>query len=167
MRRLEDEVESVQAQIVSDADDEIFSRVAKVTRELLSFRKLILTAREVLHELAMRRSPFVSETTQPYLDNMVGKLERLGSDLTVEREILSETLNLYMSIVSHRTSRLVSRLTVVSLIFLPLTFLCGVYGMNFEYLPEKEWRYGYLCFWVIAVLIAGGLLVIAKRKRWL
>jgi magnesium transporter len=167
MRLLEDEVESVQAQIVSDADDEIFGRVAAATRELLSFRKLILTAREVLHELATRRSPFVSESTQPYLDNMVGKLERLGSDLTVEREILAETLNLYMGIVSHRTSRLVSRLTVASLIFLPLTFLCGVYGMNFEYLPEKEWKYGYLFFWTISVLIAGGLLAIAKRKRWL
>jgi magnesium transporter len=167
MRRLEDEVESVQAQIVSDADDEIFGRVAASTRELLSFRKLILTAREVLHELATRRSPFVSESTQPYLDNMVGKLERLGSDLTVEREILAETLNLYMGIVSHRTSRLVSRLTVVSLIFLPLTFLCGVYGMNFEFLPETKWKYGYLFFWSIAALIAGGLLAIAKRKRWL
>jgi magnesium transporter len=167
MRGLEDEVGGVQIQIVGNPGDEIFSRVAIVTRELLSFRKLVLAAREVLHELATRRSSFVSETTQPYLGNMVGKLERLGSDLTVEREILAETLNLYMGIVSHRTSRLVSRLTVVSLIFLPLTFLCGVYGMNFEYLPETEWRYGYPLVWAVALLIAGGLLVVAKTKRWL
>jgi len=166
-RDFEDEIERVQAGIFSEPDDQIFARVATVTRELLSFRKIVLTAREVLHELATRRSPFVSESTQPFLDNMVGKLERLGSDLSVERETLAETLNLYIGIVGHRTNRVIGRLTVVSLIFLPLTFLCGVYGMNFEYLPEKDWKYGYLLFWAVAVLIAGGLLAIAKRKRWL
>ncbi len=167
LRGIEDQVEAVQAEIFGQTDDEIFTRVATVTRELLSFRKIVLTAREVLHELAMRRSPFVSESTQPFLDNMVGKLERLGSDLAVEREILAETLSLYMGIVGHRTNRLISRLTVVSLVFLPLTFLCGVYGMNFDSLPELRWRYGYAYFWGLAALIASGLLVLAKNKRWL
>ncbi len=137
-----------------------------MTRDLLLFRKLVLTEREVLHELATRRSTFVAESSQPFLGNMVDKLQRLGSDLAVERETLAETLYLYMGIASHRTNKMVSRLTVLSMIFLPLTFLCGVYGMNFDSMPEKSWTYGYIFFWAVAACITGGLLVMMKKGRW-
>lgn len=84
-----------------------------------------------------------------------------------EREILAGALNLYLSMVSHRTNRIVNRLTLLSAIFLPLTFLCGVYGMNFRILPEIEWQYGYLFFWVLVAVITGSLLLALKIKRWL
>jgi magnesium transporter len=167
LREIENEVERVQARIFGEVDDRIFNQVAEVMHNLLLFRKNILAAREVLRELAVRRSSFVSESTQPFLDNMAGTLERLGSDLTVEREVLAETLNLHLGIVSHRTNRVVTRLTVLSAIFLPLTFLCGVYGMNFDHLPEVKWRFGYLFFWLLAGAIAAILLGLMKVKRWL
>ena len=69
--------------------------------------------------------------------------------------------------VGYRTNRVVNRLTILSLIFLPLTFLCGIYGMNFEFLPEVQWKYGYAYFWGLAVFIVSGLLVLMKIKRWL
>ena len=173
---LEDEVDRVQSRIFgpSGADDKIFNEVAVATQDLLRFRKSLLAAREVLHELAYRKSPFVAESTQPFLGNMVGTLERIGSDSAVQREILAETLNLYIGITSHRTSRVVSRLTVVSMIFLPLTFLCGVYGMNFDQsdghrnplMPELTWDYGYMMFWVLAASIAVGLLSYMKWRKW-
>jgi magnesium transporter len=93
-------------------------------------------------------------------------LDRLGSDLAVEREILAETLNLYMGLVSHRTNKVLNRLTVVSLVFLPLTFLCGVYGMNFEVIPELKWRLGYPFFWALALLVATTTLAYMKRRGW-
>ena len=164
---LEDEVERIQSSILGDLDDRIFHRVSEVTQDLLTVRKNVLADRAVLQELALRRSRFVSPSTQPYLSNMVGTLERLGNDLSTEREILAEALNLYLSMVSHRTNRIVNRLTVLSAIFLPLTFLCGVYGMNFRILPELEWEYGYLYFWLLALVITGGLLVFLKVNRWL
>jgi magnesium transporter len=70
-----------------------------------------------------------------------------------------------MSLVAHKTNRTMSRLTVVSIIFLPLTFLCGVYGMNFEVLPEKDWDYGYLYFWMLVAAITGGLLWLMRRNK--
>jgi magnesium transporter len=168
LRGIEDEVEALQLEMLADVDDEIFSRVGKLTRELLQFRKLVLTGREVLHELATRRSSFVSETSLPFLGNMVDALERLGSDLSVERETLAETLYLYMGKVSHRTNKVMTRLTTISVIFLPLTFLCGVYGMNFEQnFPERYWAYGYPFFWCMAISVAGGLLWLMKRYRWM
>ena len=175
-REIEGFVERVQAQIFGDVDDYIFNVVAGLTRDLLQFRKIVLAAREVLHELSTRRSSFVAESSQPFLEKMSATLERLSADLTVEREVLAETLNLYMGIVSHRTNKVVNRLTVVSMVFLPLTFLCGVYGMNFALedeathknllMPELTWRYGYVSFWVIAIALTTGLLVFMKRRKW-
>jgi len=164
---LEEQVEELQSGILGDVDDGIFNHVGSVTHDLLLLRKNLLADREVLEQLAMRKSEFVSDTTQPYLVNMVGTLERLGRDLATEREILAETLNLYMGVVSHKTNRVVNRLTIISVIFLPLTFLCGVYGMNFHALPEFNWAFGYLYFWGLTIVIAVGLLVLMKLKRWL
>jgi magnesium transporter len=123
----------------------------------------VLPARAVLTDLSTRKSPFVSEATQPYLANMVGTIERVLQDVLVDRDILSGSLNNYMSLVAHKTNRTMSRLTVVSIIFMPLTFLCGVYGMNFSVLPEKEWEYGYLYFWIAVVVIVGVVIWLMRR----
>jgi magnesium transporter len=118
-------------------------------------------------ELSARRSIFLSEITQTFLQNMVGTVERVLQDVLVERDILTQALNLYMSMVGHRTNRAMNRLTVISVVFLPLTFLCGVYGMNFEHLPELHWRYGYHAFWAVTVLIATTIVIVMRRARLL
>ncbi len=171
LRGLEGQVEHVQRQIFGDVDDRIFAEAAGVTRDLLSLRKIMLGAREVLHELTSRQTPFVYASAVPSLERLAAALERLVADITVERESLAETLNLYMGIVSHRTNRVVNRLTVVSMVFLPLSFLAGVYGMNFSpdaggSMPELGWRHGYFFFWVVAIAIAVSLLTYMKRRRW-
>jgi magnesium transporter len=166
-RTLADLVRQVQDRIFGETDDTIFSRVAGLSRDLLALRKLVLEAREVLDELTTRRFPFVAESTLPFLEKMVGALERVAADLAVGRESLAETLNLYMGIVSHRTNRVLNRLTVISLVFLPLTFLCGVYGMNFEVFPEVRWKYGYLFFWAITLLIVSASVAYIRAKKWL
>ena len=122
----------------------MFARISELGADLLHFRKVLLPARAVLTDLSTRRSLFISEATQPFLGNMVGTVEHVLQDMLVDRDILSESLNLYMSMVGHRTNQVMKRLTVVSVVFLPLTFLVGVYGMNFEVLPELKWRFGYL-----------------------
>lgn len=161
---MEERVEQLQNELSSgQVDDAVFTRVSELGADLLHFRKVLLPARTVLTDLSSRRSLFISEATQPFLANMVGTLEHVLQDLLVDRDILSESLNLYMSVVSHRTNAVMKRLTVVSVVFLPLTFLCGVYGMNFEYLPELQWRWGYAAFWGLVAAIVVGLLVISRR----
>src|SRR5688572_25213688 len=97
---------------------------------------------------------------------MVGTIERVLQDVLVDRDILNGALNNYMSMVAHKTNAVMSRLTIVSFIFLPLTFLCGVYGMNFAKLPEKDWEYGYLYFWGLVVVIAVGIVYFMKKKKF-
>jgi magnesium transporter len=160
-------VEAIQLRLFSDVDDSIFPEVAQLTQDILAFRKTVLDSRELMHEIASRRSPFIPETTQPFLEKMADTLERLGGDITTERDGLSESLNLYMGMVSHRTNKVVNRLTVISAIFLPMTFLCGVYGMNFEIIPELTHPNGYLFFWLGVLLISSVMLVFMKRRKWL
>ncbi len=165
-QEFEDRVEALQRELRGEVDDDrVFGRVSDLSADLLNFRKLVLPARAVLSDLANRRSPYLSEVTQRLLSNVVGSVERVLQDVLVDRDILSESLQTYMSLVSHRTNHTMKRLTVVNIVFLPLTFLCGVYGMNFEYLPELRWHYGYPLFWITTASIVVGIFWISKRAR--
>lgn len=166
-KRFEERVAKLQSELIGEVDDRVFARVSELGADLLHFRKVVLPARAVLSDLGSRKSIFISEATQPFLTNMVGTIERVLQDLLADRDILNDSLNLYMSMVGHRTNRVMNRLTVVSVIFLPLTFLCGVYGMNFDVLPEVHWRYGYVYFWASTATIVLALLWLMRRNKLL
>ncbi len=167
-KQMEERVEGLQNELrATQVDDDVFRRISELGADLLHFRKILLPARAVLTDLSTRRTIFISETTQAFLANMVGTVEHVLQDLLVDRDILSESLNLYMSLVSHRTNEVMKRLTVVSVVFLPLTFLCGVYGMNFEHLPELRWHYGYPFFWAVVAAIVISLLGLMRRSKLL
>jgi magnesium transporter len=163
----EDRVEQVQRALVGEVDEAVFQEASELSSDLLQLRKVLLPARAVLTELSTRKSAFVSEATQPFLGNMVGTIERVLQDVLVDRDILSDSLNNYMSMVAHRTNKVMGKLTVVSVIFLPLTFLCGVYGMNFEVLPELKLEWGYYGFWALAGVIVLGLIAFMRRIKLL
>jgi magnesium transporter len=163
---MEERVEELSNELRSEqVADSLFTRISALGSDLLHFRKVVLPARAVLMDLATRRSHLLSETTQSFLANMVGRVEHVLQDLLVDRDILSEALNLHMSLLSHRTNQVMKRLTAVSVVFLPLSFLAGVYGTNFEHLPELHWHYGYAYFWALAALIVVGLLAVLRRAR--
>lgn len=165
---MEERVEQVQNELRADqVDDGVFARMSELGADLLHFRKILLPARAVLTDLSTRRSLFISEATQSFLANMAGRVEHVLQDLLVDREILSESLNLYMSLVSHRTNMVMKRLTVVSVVFLPLTFLVGVYGMNFDVMPELRWHYGYALFWCAVIGLVTSLLFFMRRAKLL
>lgn len=166
-KAFEDRVENVQQMLRGDVKASIFGEASELDGDLLHLRKVVLPARAVLTDLSTRKSPFVSEATQPYLGNMVGTIERVLQDVLVDRDILAGSLNNYMSMIAHKTNQTMSKLTVVSIIFMPLTFLCGVYGMNFEVLPELKWEHGYIYFWIAVAMIVAGLLWLMRRNKLL
>jgi magnesium transporter len=166
-KKFEERVEQVQAQLIGEVRDSVFAEASELGSDLLHLRKIVLPARAVLTDLSTRKSPFVSDATQPYLGNMVGTVERVLQDVLVDRDILSNSLNNYMSLVAHKTNQVMSKLTVVSIIFLPLTFLCGVYGMNFDVIPELTMQHGYTYFWGVAFALVAGLLWLMRRNKLL
>ncbi len=166
-KAFEERVEAVQRSLSGDVDESIFATASELGSDLLHLRKIVLPARSVLTDLSTRKSPFVSEATQPFLGNMVGTCERVLQDVLVDRDILAGALNNYMTMVSHQTGKVMNRLTVVSVIFLPLTFLCGIWGMNFKAMPELDYEYGYLIFWGAVIAVGGGLAFLMRRSRLL
>jgi len=166
-RYLATHVERLQVALIGEINEKVFVRVAEVGNDVLAFRKILVPARSLLTELAQRKSAFVSDETRPFLSNMSATVECVLADVLADRDILSGSLDLYMSMMGHRTNEVMKRLTAVSVIFMPLTFLCGIYGMNFEILPELQWTYGYALFWAAVLLIAGTLLAMLRRAKLL
>jgi magnesium transporter len=160
-------VENLQQALIGEIDSHIFQRVAAVGNDVLAFRKILVPARSLLTELAQRKSAFVSEETRPFLSNMASTVECVLADVLADRDILSGSLDLYMSMVGYRTNEVMKRLTAITIIFLPLTFLCGIYGMNFVILPELQWTYGYAIFWVVVAVIVTTLLILLRRAKLL
>lgn len=167
-KEMEVRVEELATQLSSgDVSDDVFTKTASLGSDLLHFRKIVLPARAVLTDLSTRRSHLLSEATQAFLGNMVGTIEHVLQDVLVDRDILSEALNLNVSLTGHRTNQVMRRLTAVSIVFMPLSFLAGVYGMNFQVLPELSWDYGYAYFWLIAVGAVVVILFLLKKSKML
>ena len=165
--QLQDSVEELQSELVGRTDEGAFLRVAEIDTDLLVFRKMLIPVRDALAESAARKSSFISEETRPFLAAMTESVDRVISGMLVDRELLSASLNRHIAMVTHRTNQIMNRLTVVSIISLPLTFLCSIYGMNFEIMPELQWQYGYPTFWVVACVLTAVLSAIMRRNRLL
>ena len=165
--RLEDEVEDTRRALADEVDHAAFAAVASVSARLLTLRRRALPVRRALEELTSRKTVLVSEATLTFLAGMINTLERLFSDIAADREILETALNLSLTVMSHRTNKTMNRLAVVSTIFLPLTFICGIYGMNFEAMPEVDWAHGYIYFWALSACVTAGVFVSLRRSRLL
>lgn len=165
--RLEHDVEKMRQKLRSGADEATLLELADVTGELLALRKRVMPTRRVLEELVSRKTTLISEATLGFMSGMIATLERLLSDISSNLGILESAMNFSLTLSTHRTNLVMNRLAVVSTIFLPLTFLCGVYGMNFQEIPELEWAHGYKFFWGISSVITVALVVLLRRAKLL
>jgi magnesium transporter len=164
---LENDVESVRVALHHEVNETTLDRLSHMSAKLMMLRKRVLPVRRVLEELVSRKTALISDATLEFFGTMIGTLDRLLADIDANREILESAVNLSLTFTAHRTNLTMNRLAVVSTIFLPLTFLCGVYGMNFEVLPEVRWVHGYTYFWVLSAIITIVLLFILRRLRLL
>jgi len=164
---LEHEVESVRVALHNEVNETTLDRLSRMSAKLMVLRKMVLPARRVLEELVSRKTALISDSTLDFFGTMIGTLDRLLADIDSNREILESAVNLSLTFTAHRTNMTMNRMAVVSTIFLPLTFLCGVYGMNFEVLPEIRWTHGYAYFWVLSAIITIALVVLLRRLRLL
>lgn len=162
---LDKDVDATRVALGNGADEQVLKQLADVSGRLLTLRKRVLPARRVLEELVSWKTTLISEATLGFLATMIGTLERLLTDIASNREILDRAMDLSITVTTHRTNMTMNRLAVVSTIFLPLTFLCGIYGMNFRVMPETQWAHGYTLFWVLSALITVGLTLALRRAQ--
>lgn len=164
---LQRRMKNVDDQLSEGTTDDIVKDAQKLHTDYLAFREIILPSRVVLNYLGHKGNLFISDNTKPFLFNMIEAFERLVQDITTERQILSDSVNFHVSLVSYKMDVHIKRLTAISLIFMPLTYIASIYGMNFEYMPEFAWRFGYHFFWAISAVVLIVSLFFVRRAKLL
>ncbi len=167
LEKVDDYLEKLDESLVDHPGRSVLAKIQKMKREMTLLRKWIWPMREVASQLLRIESPLISQSTRVYFrdvhDHAVYAIE------TIEgfRDIVGNMIDLYLSNISQRLNEIIKVLTIVSTIFVPLTFISSVYGMNFDVMPELHWKYGYPLLLLLMLLVAGGMLAFFKRRHWL
>ncbi len=134
---------------------------------MLFLHKSIWPLREVLSRLQRGEMSLIQDSTRAYLRDVYEHTIQIIETIESFRDMLSGMLDIYLSSISYKTNEIMKVLTIIATIFIPLTFIAGVYGMNFEYFPEIKWRFGYLYFWLLSLSLGGAMLCYFRGKKWL
>ena len=159
--------ERVEEQLLSDPKPEILKELYSLRRCALFVRRAVWPLREVIGTLQRGQSQMITEFTRTYLVDLYDHTIQLIDAIETYRDIIAGMLELYLSSASNRMTSVMKVLTVITTIFMPLSFIAGVYGMNFDYMPELKSPLGYPITLASMVLIAGGMLWFFHRKQWL
>ena len=164
---LAETVDLIEEEILSKPSADTLKSIQSVKREIIYIRRFISPSREMLAALLRSESDIIQQSTHLYYRDVLDHLLRISESLDSYRDILSNLLDIYNSSISNKMNEVMKVLTVFASIFIPLTFIAAVYGMNFEYMPELKWRWAYPALWVAFLVITISLLVYFKRKKWL
>lgn len=167
LERLGDELDALEDRLLARAHEEDMESVHSVKRDLLLLRRSIWPHREALASLVRDDSPIVTRDTRTFLRDAYDHVIQITDIVETYREVCSDLRELYLSAVSNRMNEVMKLLTIIATIFIPLTFIVGVYGMNFDYFPELRWKYGYFATWAVMIAIAVGMLVWFVRNGWI
>jgi magnesium transporter len=163
---LADRIEDMELEVLDHPDPETLRELQSIKTELLFLRRAVWPLREVISALSRGGTDLVQQSTRIYFDDIYEHIIQIVDTVETLREMASSLLDIYLSSVSNRMNEIMKVLTVISTIFMPLTFVAGVYGMNFRYMPELGWRWGYAATWVVMLAIAGLMIAFFKRRRW-
>jgi magnesium transporter len=160
-------VESLEEELVAHPTPDTLQALHDLRRQMIFMRKAVWPLREVVAALERGRSPLIKRSTQPFLRDVYDHVIQVMDSVETLRDMLSGMLDIYLSSISNRMNEVMKVLTVFASVFIPLTFIAGVYGMNFAYMPELAWRWAYPSLWLVMVAVAVTMLVYFRRKRWL
>jgi len=167
LERLGEGIEDAEEELVKMPTSETLQSIHKLKREMIFLRKSVWPLREVVSGLERGETPLVHESTRVYLRDVYDHTIQVIDNVENFRDMVSGMLDIYLSSVSNRMNEVMKVLTIFASIFIPLTFIAGVYGMNFAFMPELGWRWSYPAVLVVMALAAAALLVYFRRKRWL
>ncbi|GAL91942.1 magnesium/cobalt transporter CorA [Microcystis aeruginosa] len=162
----EDRIEALEDAIISNPDRDTMQEIYDVRRELLALRRLIWPMRNVLHLLMRDHHGIVSDEVQIYFRDSYDHVIQILEIIEAYRELAASLMDVYMSTMGNKLNEIMKFLTVISTIFIPLTFIVGVYGMNFENMPELKGEWSYFLVWLVMLAVAGGLIFYFWRKGW-
>ncbi|SIS69023.1 magnesium/cobalt transporter CorA [Neptunomonas antarctica] len=164
---LDEEVTSLEDDVYDNPTQDTLHRIQRLKRQLISIRRNMSPVREMLGGLLRSESELIHEHTYLYIRDVSDHSLHLLESVESYRDVLSGLLEIYISNISNKMNEVMKVLTVFASIFIPLTFLAGIYGMNFDYMPELHWKWAYPLLWVVFITITVLSLFYFKKKKWL
>jgi magnesium transporter len=160
------EIETFEERALDVSDDTFMPDLQKLKQSLIQIRKIVLPLRESLGVLLHIESPLIKRSMRPFFKDLHDNVIQIAETIEGCRELLAGVMEINLATMSNRMNKVMNVLTVISTIFIPLTFLAGVYGMNFKFMPELEMKYAYFIVWGIMIIIALGMIIFFKRRKW-
>ncbi len=167
LEKIGEKIEDIEDELVKNPTPDVLHTIHHLKRELIFLRKSVWPLREVISRLERWESPLIDKSIDIYLRDVYDHTIQVIDALETFRDMLSGMLDIYLSSVSNRMNEVMKVLTIIATIFIPLTLIAGIYGMNFKYMPELDWAWGYPIVYVIMLAIGVVMLIYFRRKRWL
>lgn len=167
LERYGDTVERIEDSIIQSPDDNDLRNIHHLKQGLITLRKSIWPMRDVVSKIERGELKLFQKTTLVYVRDLYDHTIRTIDSVESYREMLSSLQDMYMSFMSNRMNQIMKVLTIISTIFIPLTFIAGIYGMNFDNMPETHWRYGYFYLLGLMAVLAIGMVIYFKTRKWL
>jgi magnesium transporter len=167
MEIMGERIEVVEEETVASADRKTLVQMQKIRKDMIYLRKSIWPVREILNSMQRGESRLISPEVQRFMRDLYEHTVQVIDTIETLRDTMSSLLDIYLSSISNRLNEVMKVLTIISTIFMPLTFLVGVYGMNFRYMPEIEWKYGYYSLWLVILVIVAAMLFLFRRRKWI
>ena len=164
---MDDEINQLEDKVMSTPDQAHLQRIHYLKRELVNFRRSVWPVREIVSLLTRDEHHLVKDTTEPFLKDLYDHVYNISEMIESLRDLVTGLMDVYLSNVSNRMNEVMKVLTIIATIFIPLTFFAGIYGMNFKYIPELKWHYGYFILWGLMIIVAVSMLIFFRRKKWL
>jgi magnesium transporter len=166
LERIGLEIDDIEEDTLARPNPKALQRMHDLKRQVITLRKQVWPLREVIAGLSREGSALITPATSVFLRDVGDHAIQIIDTIETYRDLLSGLLDLYLSMVSNKMNEIMKVLTIVSTLFIPLTFLTGVYGMNFKYMPELEWKYGYALIWLLITVVALTMILFIKKKKW-
>jgi magnesium transporter len=167
LEALGDKIEDLEAELMEAPTRSTMETIHGLKQEMIYVRKHIWPIREIINGLVKNESPLVQEQTHVYFRDVYDHTIQVIDTIESYRDVLAGMMDIYLSSVSNKMNEVMKVLTIIATIFIPITFVAGIYGMNFKYMPELEWRWGYFMVWALIVVVAGIMIGYFKKKQWL
>jgi magnesium transporter len=164
---LGEKIEALEEQLYANDGDDPLAAIFRLKQEMIYLRKQIGPLREPLSQLHKSENPLIQEKHRVFFADVYDHLLQALEVVESLRDVLSGLQDLYISMTGQRMNEIMKVLTIIATIFIPITFVAGIYGMNFEVMPELKWRWGYFAVWGVFAAIGSAMLVYFKRRRWL
>lgn len=159
-------IEDLELRIEGDRGSAALGEIHRLKRELVLLRRTTWPLREITTGMLRSESPLIDDETDPFLRDVLDHAQHVIDAIDSFRDVLTTLHDLTMANAGNQLNDVMKVLTIFASIFVPLTFVAGIYGMNFEHMPELGWRWSYPAFWLAILAMAGGMLVYFRRKRW-